>query len=233
MSSDGPVRDCRCRYARHEHGDLGAYTQDRCRCGRCRAAATKDAKLRQLARSCGRPHNLLPADQLRGHIESLLTTMTLADIERSCGVKATTIKTILARKQEHVSRSTYEALMSCSGTGTRRVDSGGTVLRLRALVSVGWTVPLIAESLDVPTKTVTRLVSGEVSTVRPEVAGAARRLYDALWDLGPPAGTPTERAVRSRAVNHARSRGWPLPLDLDDDQLDLPGYAPSKTWRRA
>jgi hypothetical protein len=115
----------------------------------------------------------------------------------------------------------------------RRIDVGGTRLRLRSLVAMGHGSARLARALGVHPETVQRLVRGETPTVSPELHDRVRGLFDAWWDKRPPERTRHERAAAETARRRAERNDWCCPMALDEDQLDVPGYQPQAGWRLA
>jgi hypothetical protein len=115
----------------------------------------------------------------------------------------------------------------------KRIDAGGTRLRLRALVAMGGSATLLAQALGVHERIVQRIISGLVVTVDPGLAVSVRELFDAIWDKVPATTTKGEKAAASAARNRAKAANWCAPLGLSDDELDEPGYVPTEPYRPA
>jgi transcriptional regulator with XRE-family HTH domain len=99
-----------------------------------------------------------------------------------------------------------------------RVDSTGTVRRLRALVAIGHTQASIADALGVYRSVITHITAGDHAQVTVATARNIANLYT-QWRWRP--GT----SVRAR--NHAAKRGWASPLAWDD--IDNPAETPEAT----
>ena len=108
-----------------------------------------------------------------------------------------------------------------------RVDAGGTRLRLRALHVMGHGSPRIARAVGASAKTIRSLVSGDTTTITPQLRDAITAVYDAWWDKRAPARTPAERAAATAARKRAIAGNWCAAAALEDDQLDTPGYRPA------
>ncbi len=113
------------------------------------------------------------------------------------------------------------------------VDAAGTRLRLRALAAIGHSDRRIGRALGVPAWFVTKIMSGKTRMVTPGLLATVRRLYDAWWDLRPPASTPAEARAAAAARARAKRGHWCTPMGLDDAELDTPGYLPRTPWRPA
>jgi hypothetical protein len=107
-----------------------------------------------------------------------------------------------------------------------RVDGRSTLLRLRALMAIGWPQTVIAQEMGGGTswtslsQVMCRLSKGGTH-VTLATAQKAQRAYERLWNKD-----PLKHGVPSRAVTRAKSIAaagkWRRPMDLDDDQLDDP-----------
>jgi hypothetical protein len=116
---------------------------------------------------------------------------------------------------------------------TRRLDAGGTMLRLRALHVMGHSSARIADATGASEPAIQRIVRGHAKTVSPALRDAVAQLYDRWWDKQAPGHTRTERAAANAARRRARNGDWCAGAALDDDQLDEPGYQPPHGWRPA
>jgi hypothetical protein len=115
----------------------------------------------------------------------------------------------------------------------RRVDAGGTRLRLRALAVMGHTSARIARAAGASDQAIQKLTRGVVKTVSPRLRDAVAEVYDAWWDKRAPERTRAERAAATAARRRAIAGNWCAAAALDDDELDIPGYRPAQGWRPA
>jgi hypothetical protein len=120
-----------------------------------------------------------------------------------------------------------------TGRDVDRVNAIGTRLRLRALGAMGHSDARIARALGEPAWVITKIINRTARTVTPRLREDVLRLYDAWWDKRPPERSPAERAAATAARTRARRGRWCPGMGLDDDELDVPGYAPRCTWRPA
>ena len=115
----------------------------------------------------------------------------------------------------------------------RRVDAGGTVLRLRALQVMGHSSARIALAIGASEPAIQRIVRGHAQTVSSAVRDKVAQVYDRWWDKAAPEGAQAERAAANAARRRAQRGNWCAGAALDDDQLDQPGYQPPYGWRPA
>src|SRR5580704_4092015 len=85
----------------------------------------------------------------------------------------------------------------------RRVDAGGTRLRLRALAVMGHGSARIAREAGVSDQAVQKLTRGDVKTVSPRLRDAVAAVYEAWWDKRAPERTRAERAAATAARRRA------------------------------
>jgi hypothetical protein len=119
------------------------------------------------------------------------------------------------------------------GRQRRRVDAGGTRLRLRALAVMGHTSARIARAAGVSDQAIQKLTRGAVKTVSPPLRDRVAEVYDAWWDKRAPERTRAERTAATAARRRAIAGNWCAAAALDDDELDIPGYRPAQGWRPA
>jgi len=95
--------------------------------------------------------------------------------------------------------------------GRMRVDATGTIRRCQALVAFGYTRRDLAKRLGVKDNNVTRLFRAETGLVCASTAQRVENLFNQL-QLTP--------GTSSRARNEGRRKGWLLPFDWDEDEID-------------
>ena len=118
-------------------------------------------------------------------------------------------------------------------TMPRRVDAGGTRLRLRALHVMGHGSARIARAAGVHPNTIRALVRGDTATTSPQLRDVITAVYDTWWDKRAPARTRFERGAATAARKRAIAGNWCAGAALDDDQIDTPGYRPHHGWKPA
>jgi transcriptional regulator with XRE-family HTH domain len=98
-----------------------------------------------------------------------------------------------------------------------RVDSTGSLRRLRALHALGWTQTAIARHIGWTVQNLNRYFISEPDAINRSTAVAITVLFNEL-QLTP---GPSERARR-----HAKKQGWLPPLAWDEDEIDNPAAKP-------
>src|SRR6266516_528337 len=86
---------------------------------------------------------------------------------------------------------------------TRRLDAGGTMLRLRALQAMGHGSARIARAAGISERAIQRIVRGDAKTVSRALRDSVAAVYDAWWDKRPPVRTSAERAAATAARRRA------------------------------
>jgi hypothetical protein len=98
------------------------------------------------------------------------------------------------------------------------VDATGTRRRLQALMTLGWSLPAIAERLGDRGPNIRRLLFAERLTRR--FADRIAAVYDALCMIRPAGHDRTSNAAIARTRIFAARRGWLPPLAWDDIDND-------------
>ncbi|RLP12243.1 hypothetical protein [Propionibacterium australiense] len=210
----GPRRDCHCPKARHEHGTLGAYQRDSCRCDECRAANAA----RWYTYTTAGP--LVDAAPVRERIALLLAEgAQSADITRRTGISGRTIARIRDDVTPRVTTPTAAAILALRPRCTRR----GARRRIQALHAVGWRLNDISACAHVSPYMVQSILRDDPDRMRPRAATLARvyALYDRAVrrNLTPPGGRS------QRAIRRAAQLGWVSPMrwaDIDHDEQPEP-----------
>ncbi|WPH57756.1 hypothetical protein [Mycobacterium phage WXIN] len=96
-----------------------------------------------------------------------------------------------------------------------RVDSIGTVRRIRALIAIGYSCTELAKRLDSDTNVVSILSTGRRKQTTAEFASRVEKQFQALQMEIPP-----ESQGSKKAIARARERGWAPPLAWDEDSID-------------
>lgn len=163
---------------------------------------------RQYAAAAG-VHEKWFGDIMRGHIVTYVTAAT-------------------ARKILSVTTDTIPP-------PARRVDSTGTVRRLRALAVAGWAASDVAEATGLSHATMLRIRRDEFPVIYRTTAVRVARAYRVMWLAKPPMGTPRQEFTVQRTQRWAAARGWVPGAAWDDmdDPADVPqGVSRAHTNRR-
>lgn len=233
LNADGPTRPCQ-HNDRHAHGTHARYVLDACRCRACRDASAAYERRRYRDIAYGRPR-LVDATESREHIHALQAAgMGWKTIATAAGVGHNVVGKILygdprrnMGPSKRVRPDTAAKILAVKPGPLSGVvvDGTGTVRRLQALSSLGWTSPQLANRIGHSPANFTKLVHGRRDTTI-ATRDAVTRLYDELWNTPPPQDTHRDRIAASRARNAARAAGWAPPLAWDDDTIDDPAATP-------
>ena len=159
---------------------------------------------------------------------------TYRSIAAAAGLAPTTVHNLVTGRKQPTPATTRALLSVTSDTLRRaRLDAGGARLRLRSLHVMGHGSARIARALGVREMTIRRLVTGDATTISPELRDAIADLYDAWWDKRAPERTRFERGAATIARRRAIAGNWCAGAGLDDDELDIPGYRPDSGWKPA
>lgn len=107
--------------------------------------------------------------------------------------------------------------------GPLLIPAHGTVRRLRALNTLGWTLNDLADRLGLGAARVSQLTAGRHTTVHHDTYTAVTALYAQL-SMSVPTHHPAWLLARTRKV--AAGKGWAPPLAWDDAALDDPAGRP-------
>ena len=209
------------------HGTRKRYQTDGCRCDACRTAAVRYNKWLALNRGT----TLTDAAPVIAHVKLLRDSgMGVRRIAKLAGVSYAQANRLagftsqaMAVKVRVTTADAILALQPGNMSPKRTVDPCGTVLRLRALVAIGYTQTDLASRIGWTVHNLSHVVLGR-SAVWVETRDKVAALYDELAMIPGPSN-------RSRL--HAQRRGWLPPLALDDDRLDDPDYVPDVTVLRS
>lgn len=188
------------------HG-YGRYTQG-CRCDQCRGAKatymrTKRAEAGQRSRAAKSEGQLYVADGIAHGITGY------RDHSCRCAVCRR------ARKG-----ADFRSIPPKLTTSIPLVEGFGAARRVQALYRWGWPFAAQAEKAGLSVDELIALT--EPVLISGRIARLIERLYDQLAMAIPPSTSASEQA---RADGSAR--GWALPLEWDDDEIDNPGAIPA------
>lgn len=143
------------------------------------------------------------------------------------GITRRAIMLIRDGARTNVQKPTAEAILAIPVPrrfgGAGRVDATGTIRRVRALMAIGWSVPVLAVQLDLHPSNVRNRLR------QPSVAAGFAHDVAALFDrLQMTPGT----SQRMRTLG--RRDGWAPPFAWDEDTIDDPSATPDlgakSTW---
>jgi len=98
-----------------------------------------------------------------------------------------------------------------------RIDSTGSLRRLRALHAIGWTQTEIARRIGWTVKNLNRYFISDPAMINRSTAHKISRVFDQLQLIPGPS---------QRSRDHAKAQGWPPPLAWDEDAIDDPSAVP-------
>ena len=232
---DRTPKPCVHKQATHRHGTHACYVLDACRCPRCTNANRLYEAERARLHAYGQWDNYVDAEPARQHVLALMAQgMGMKRIVATGAISQGSMWKLLYGKRRPDGTRTPSRRITKRVAGQLlaveldladgvRVDAHGTVLRIRALVALGWSQSKLADQLGV--MRCNFHLAGTMHTSA-RMARAVRDLYAALSMTLPPEDAWRDKIAATRARNHAADRGWLPPLALDDDRLDDPGYEP-------
>ncbi|OHU55975.1 hypothetical protein BKG83_17525 [Mycobacteroides chelonae] len=149
----------------------------------------------------------------------------LRQLQELTGLPRVTFAKLEKPGRQWVSRRTYELIMGIPAAPAyvlaspeAFIDSTGTTRRLRALARVGYGGPQITEMLGIDDRgRFCDLYSGRAKHIKAGRAMEVAVLFKRLELTEGPS-----RIARDRAIK----KGWPLPLQWDEDTIDDPAAKP-------
>ena len=224
---------CDCKQASHDHGHRIMYNRHKCRCDDCRKANRVYESDRRRQQAYGRsPYTT--TDRVRERILFLQKNgLSFKQIAKVSGVPQSSISRVIYGRTERgegpakrILKTSEEKILAVVPTlenfaPSRRINGTGTRRRLQALVAVGWSMSKLGERLGCTQANMWKIMSSRAE-VEAQTARTVRALYDELWDQAPPMETRGDKASYTKSINLAKAKGWPLPMDWDDDKIDNP-----------
>lgn len=220
------------------HG-YARYRLDGCRCYVCAFARSQYDDNRTRAIIAGTWQPWVSAEPVRTHIRHLQScSMGLRAIAAAAGVDRKRLQAILNGRpergtgpQEKVRPELAAAVLAVEPTldnlsGGIVISAVGTVRRLQALVTAGWSQERLAAELSMSATNLSRLINADTVTV--STARRVRDLYDRLWNVDPAAhGARPEDVSRTKA--RAAHEGWAPVGAWDEETIDDPAAHPDWT----
>lgn len=229
---DRTPKPCHHPRANHQHGTYVTYKRDICRCIPCTRAAARYEKQSSHKRATGRSSYVAPT-RAREHLEQLLATLTLGQIEARSGVHRTALRVLSGDypsrpASRRITRTTETRILAVpAGQLDQRdrdclVDPTGTRRRLQALMAIGWPGSHLVRRLGWSSRTLWMLIHASPAVIRSRTREQVTALYEELWDTSP---APSRQVTMVRRL--AQRRGWAVPMAWDDDTLDDPNADPA------
>ncbi|MBG0828513.1 hypothetical protein HS041_12115 [Planomonospora sp. ID67723] len=213
-------------HLRYTHGpDENDQPGKGCRCGKCRAASTKNRARQRVAVIIGTHRPDEDARAAREHVTMLRDRgMDVPSIARAAGVGVNTVKELLYGGTKTVRPKTHAALLAVQAGDLNRpglTSSLGTCRRVRALSAMGYPERVITRESRVSRKRVQALMS-DCPPAR-VTAGTARKISEAYRRLtkSNPTAYGVDPDVAQRLRGLAAAKGWLSPAawqDIDDPQ---------------
>ena len=194
------------------------YCQHQCRCDSCRRERLRAQKRRKHQGGA-----TVPAGPTRTHLAQLLAGSTLTEVAKATGLSRGTLLRILGGDVTRVNRTTERAILT-TRIDTPTVSVIGTRRRLDALRAIGWTLKEISEHAGHDHGWACTVYKR--ARILPATHAQVCAVYDALWNVTPPAETWSDRVSRGRAQRAAAQADWAPPLAWDDDEIDNPNARP-------
>jgi hypothetical protein len=97
------------------------------------------------------------------------------------------------------------------------VPARPTVLRLRALATLGYGCPELVTHIGGHVSDLSAIRGGKHPTVRRSTELRVERIYDRLWSV------PSSHPRAGQTISRARKHGWAVPLDIEDELHSEPG----------
>ncbi|MFI8976846.1 hypothetical protein ACIGO9_28465 [Nocardia asteroides] len=171
---------------------------------------------------------MISAEPSREHLEFLLSNgCTRKRISIDSGVARQTIIMILQGRKKKVVHHTHRALLKIQPARPERpagyVDAIGSRRRAQSLIASGHTLPYVAARAGLSMRALCELVNGVTIWVDPITATKLDRTFRLMQlTIG------NSAAARRLAASHR----WSLPLEWDEEDLDLPGRRPQPSSRQ-
>lgn len=202
-----------------EHGTRAKYVVEQCRCRACTKANRDYRNQLNKAHLYDRYRGLIDATPTRVHLMALQASgVGTRAAARAAGISRTTVEKLLDGRTRRVRPSTAAAVLGVDYlpyAPGRLIAARPARRRARALVANGWPVAQLADRGGIDRQVLDRLVAGDWELTTARTAYAVLHLYEQLWNEQPPAGAGSSWA-RARGIQF----GWPVPMDLDDDEVD-------------
>ena len=172
---------------------------------------------------------LVPAELMKSRVQKFTEEgYTYTMLEALTGIERNTFIRLFTKNRQLVTEDNLERLLRLplvplyelwkTDIGVDyKVPTYLASRRVRALMARGWTTTTLAKEVGLEKRTLQRFAQEEESlngVFRSNLLKVVEA-YDRLWDKEPP--KPHRRAELTRYIH------WPMPLEWDDEKIDLPG----------
>jgi len=149
----------------------------------------------------------------------------LRQIQALTGLERVTLYKLMDPGRHWCSSRTHDLILAIPAAAPHQlanpnafIDSTGTIRRLRALARIGYGGTQVTQLLGIADRTALgTLYTGKAKKITAGKALAISELFDTLEMTEGPS-----RIARDRAIK----KGWPLPLQWDEDTIDDPAAKP-------
>lgn len=206
------------------HGTRARYnTPHSCRCDACKAAGRRYRTQRTLSELTNSP-SIIDATPARDHLlKAQAGGVPIRTMSARTGLHPSTLQDIRSGRRTRTNRSVSARILAADTRPNRRsyveVDATGTVRRLRALATLGWSTREIASRAGLSHKAVAQARRG-AGTVHATTRDRVTAVYRALMTSTPVGRTPRQRGGITHTRDLARRLGWAGPLAWDDIDHD-------------
>lgn len=229
---------CQHPRAQHFHGTRTTYVHDGCHCRPCTDAASRyeAARLRRANYARKNPGEeryatWVPADTALAHVKLLMDAgLGFKEIAQRAGVAPTTVGALLYPTpsrgrgvRQKIRAATRDRLLALPIPTPSELAPGQKMTatpstnRVRALQSIGYSIPKIAEQSGLDHQRVRHVAAGAHPWTTVATHNALAALFAELWNRPPVAVSSWDQGGIARVKNHARRQGWPMPVEVDVD----------------
>lgn len=213
----------------HKHGQTPTcYRMHKCGCDGCRVANAQRCYQRKKLIAYGRPtSHLVPVEPARQRLRELSRAgWGSRALGATLGVDRSTVEAIIAQdsKRKQIRDDLAERILTLTlddvrPTAWTLVDARGTVRRIQALGTLGWSEIEISRRIGMHRVSINRVAKNQ--RIRREFAQRIAVLYELRWDV--PAETDPTVSPESVWITkgHARRAGYLPPMAWDDIDTDL------------
>ena len=234
-------RDCQCPRARHQHGTIHAYREDKCRCPDCRAANRRAVTAYRIGmpikQACGskmepawKAVEIIADLRARGYSNKQIADAgrwnSASSVQQLARPKGDTVTVESVRRLRYA----RQALIRSDQRGTSKhvIDATGTRRRLQALAVMGYSQEAISALSGVNHHTIADVQSGTSPQTTDQTEARVRNALRIAMSKRRPEGRGPDRARRD-----ATARGYvPAAAWEDDAAMDDPDALPlaSRHW---